>query len=146
MIEKIYQQMSIYQILKTEHDKVKAILQGLLLIDSKDQFHQVHMNLEKHIEGEERVLYPNLKQFPELEMNIKDAYDEHKEIKQLLKELIALPDQDDMFKQKLKLLIEKLNHHIDDEEKEVFPAAEKLLPKEDSEQIKNNYLKIEGKG
>ena len=62
-----------------------------------------------------------------------EALEEHKVLKTLLEEIAALTPADDEFDAKMKVLRENVEHHVEEEEKEMFPEAQKQL----SEKVRN---------
>jgi predicted transcriptional regulator len=58
-----------------------------------------------------------------------ESVEEHQIVKQLLQEL-AESDQDEQWEAKLKVLQENVEHHVQEEEKEIFKKAQKVLSKD----------------
>ena len=56
-----------------------------------------------------------------------EGYEEHHVADVLLDELLDVPPDTDVWKAKVKVLKENVEHHIKDEEEKLFPKAEKLL-------------------
>jgi hemerythrin-like domain-containing protein len=62
-----------------------------------------------------------------------EALEEHKLVKTLLGEIAALTPADDEFDAKMKVLQENVEHHVEEEETEMFPEAKKQL----SDEVRN---------
>ena len=62
-----------------------------------------------------------------------EALEEHKLVKTLLGEIAALTPADDEFDAKMKVLRENVEHHVEEEETEMFPEAKKQL----SDEVRN---------
>jgi hemerythrin-like domain-containing protein len=73
------------------------------------------MELEIHAELEEKLIYPAMN----------EAVEEHHLVHVLIKELKKLKPKDETFQAKFKVLGELVKHHIEEEEGEMLPKAEK---------------------
>jgi iron-sulfur cluster repair protein YtfE (RIC family) len=78
--------------------------------------------LDVHMKIEEEVFYPAIH---DLKTDIADSVDEgveeHHVAKLLIKELGSLSPQDDSWTAKVTVLIESVEHHVDEEEEQLFP-------------------------
>ncbi len=125
--------MDIFSMLKKDHTKVKALFKQFEAAKGakkREIAEEVFQELEVHTQVEEEVFYPALeveadKKGEEL---VREAYEEHHVVKLLMKELKALgKDEVDIFVAKFTVLQENVEHHIKEEENELFPKAKKLL-------------------
>ena len=66
----------------------------------------------------------------ELKKIVREGVEEHAQVKTLLSELSELKGTDKVFKAKLKVLIENVEHHVEEEEDEMFPLVEDELDEE----------------
>jgi iron-sulfur cluster repair protein YtfE (RIC family) len=98
-------------------------------------FEQIQDELDVHAAIEEQIFYPAVQEGRSAEAKdmVLEALEEHKVVKTLLEEIAALTPADDEFDAKMKVLQENVEHHVDEEEKEMFPEAKKQL----SEDIRN---------
>ena len=64
-----------------------------------------------------------------------EAYEEHNLVKQLLAELESEAKDQEQWTAKFTVLKENVEHHVEEEEGELFPKARKVLGKERSEEI-----------
>ena len=72
----------------------------------------------------------------ELKDMVLESIEEHKQIKTLLKELDSLKADNEKFDPKLKVLMENVEHHAEEEEEgKMFPKVEKLFSEEDLEAL-----------
>lgn len=80
-----------------------------------------------HATSEEDICYRALKQArPEhVTEEVLEAYEEHKQIKTLLGEIAGT--RNERFDAKLKVLKEDVEHHVEEEEGQMFPDAKKCL-------------------
>ena len=88
-----------------------------------------------HEDLEEKLLYPALKVHAEAKEIVLEGYQEHHVADVLLKELHALAADDERWGAKFKVLKENLEHHIEEEEGEMFRIARSVLPRDAREQL-----------
>ncbi len=83
-------------------------------------------------------------QDPRAGARVRRALEEHEAVTALLDELADLQPEDDEFDAKLMELAERVTHHAEDEEEEMFPLFERL-PKERQAEISEElrFRKIE---
>ena len=84
---------------------------------------------------EEKVLYPALKTHPEAKDIVLEGYQEHHVADLIVKELHALPKDDEKWGAKFKVLKESLEHHIKEEEGEMFRTARGLFSRDELQQM-----------
>jgi hemerythrin superfamily protein len=78
-----------------------------------------------HMEIEEKIFYPGVRGPVDDDDLMNEAVVEHAGAKELIEQLGLLKPDDPMFDAKIKVLSEQIQHHVDEEEKEMFPKAEK---------------------
>jgi len=85
--------------------------------------------LTMHTKIEETIFYPAVRGIDTEEAKdlVLEAYEEHHVVKMILKELPKLDPKADNFEAKMTVLKEMVEHHVDEEEKEMFPMAERKL-------------------
>ena len=65
-----------------------------------------------------------------------EGLEEHKQAKTLLREISALSDNSsDKFEAKLKVLMEDVEHHVEEEEEEMFPLVEDAFDEDQLEEL-----------
>jgi len=79
-----------------------------------------------HEELEERHLYPELRKASTTEELTLEAYQEHHVMDLLIEEISALKPGDEAFQPKVTVLQENTEHHIEEEEEELFPKVRKI--------------------
>jgi hemerythrin-like domain-containing protein len=84
---------------------------------------------------EEKVLYPALKAHPEAKDIVLEGYQEHHVADLIVKELHALPRDDEKWGAKFKVLKESIEHHIKEEEDEMFRTARGLFSRDELQQM-----------
>jgi hemerythrin superfamily protein len=100
--------------------------------------------LVAHAEAEEREVYPNLEQrAPEEKEEIEHSHEEHSEGHEKLLALLRVADVDgDDFEEKLEELVETVNHHLDEEERDVLNAAREKVPDEVRAELGRAFLSV----
>jgi hemerythrin-like domain-containing protein len=87
-----------------------------------------------HAEIEEKIFYPASKDARTEEMLL-EAVEEHLAAKRVIADLIETPPDDEHFDARMKVLKEQIEHHVEEEEDELFPEAKKVLDKERLEEL-----------
>ena len=84
--------------------------------------------LRVHSTIEEEIFYPAVQQLPakKAEEMTLEAYEEHAVVKLVLAELPGVDPEDERFDAKMTVLSELIEHHVDEEENEMFKTAKKL--------------------
>jgi hemerythrin superfamily protein len=94
----------------------------------KQIFDQIKKELDTHARIEESIFYPAMEKHEELKDMVLEAIEEHKQVKTLLKEMDNLVSDSEKFEPKLKVLIENVEHHAEEEEEgKMFPKVRKLV-------------------
>jgi len=122
--------MKATDLLKKQHVSVSKLFEELR--DSEDAgekealLEELADKLAAHATIEEKLFYPAVYTGDLAEM-LSEAVEEHLSMKRLLVDLLALDPDDDSFDAKVKVLEEQKDHHVKEEEKELFPRVEKLM-------------------
>ena len=90
--------------------------------------------LAVHAEIEEKLFYPESKQ-EDTEELLREAVEEHLSMKRILADLVDADIEDDQFEARMKVLKEQVEHHVEEEEKELFPKVRKACTKEELEDL-----------
>ncbi len=126
-------------LIKTDHDKMKDLLEQALDTDEPgervDLLHQIRNELMAHERMEEDVFYPALRGHAKAKDIVLEGYEEHHVIDMILDELLDVPEESDQWKAKLKVLQENIEHHIEEEEGEMFKQARRAFEKEQLEEL-----------
>jgi hypothetical protein len=91
---------------------------------------------------EEKVLYPALKAHPEAKDIVLEGYQEHHVADLIVSELHALPKDDEKWGAKFKVLKESIEHHIKEEEGEMFRTARGLFSRDELQQMGARMAKM----
>lgn len=123
--------MNAIQLLKDDHRKVERLFQKVKADkegkEHQELFEQIKAELEVHTHIEETIFYPKLKEEKELEDIVLEGIEEHHQAKMFLRELSNLKEDSEKFEPKLKVLMEDITHHVQEEEGEMFPKVEEIF-------------------
>ncbi|WP_085731276.1 MULTISPECIES: hemerythrin domain-containing protein [unclassified Pseudomonas] len=130
--------MNAIDLLKADHEKVKGILSQLsestdrALKKRVELLDKLEMEITIHTQLEEQILYPAFKEAggKEEDEMYYEAKEEHRTVDSLvLPDLKSTDPSTPEFAGRVKVVKELLEHHIEEEETEMFPKAKKLLGK-----------------
>ena len=91
------------------------------------------LNLHELIE--EKALYPALQPFAETREIVLEGFEEHHVADVVVNELHRLAADDERWAAKFKVLKENIEHHIQEEERNMFPVARTLLTREQQDAL-----------
>jgi hemerythrin superfamily protein len=136
--------------LTDQHQQVRDLFEEIERADEGEAFGFLETLadvLASHAAIEEQIFYPGVKR-PETEENLADSVQEHDEMKRQLAELLALDTEAEDYRPYVGRLKELVMHHVDDEEKKLFPKVSGLMNEQDLETMGNEleklYDKIQG--
>src|ERR671921_2290982 len=135
------EQMNAFQLLKEDHQKVSGLFQQLEPTTERAEktrtelFAKLKEELDIHAKIEESIFYPSIKQAAETREIVLEGFEEHHVIKMLLKELEAVPVDTEQWTAKLKVLQENVEHHVEEEEGEMFQKARQVLSEDEINQL-----------
>ena len=122
--------MNAIELLKEDHNQVSRLFQKVKATDEgehQELFKQIKAELDVHTHIEETIFYPKMKEEDELEDLVLEGVEEHHQAKMFLRELAGLTEDSEKFEPKLKVLMEDITHHVQEEEGEMFPKVEKIF-------------------
>ena len=133
--------MDAISLLKRDHDKVKSIMKELEPTTERAEktrtelFATLKTELTVHEIIEEEIFYPTLKQHPRAKEIVLEGYEEHNVVDMVMGELEALPVEDETWGAKAKVMIENIEHHIEEEEGEMFQKARQVFDRQELEDL-----------
>jgi iron-sulfur cluster repair protein YtfE (RIC family) len=127
--------MDAFKLLKRDHDEVKKMFKnyedaGDSAYKTKHQIaEQIFQELDVHETIEEEIFYPAVRENASKEgvEIVLESYEEHHVADLLIEELQSMDIEDERYDAKFKVLQENIEHHIQEEEAEMFPEAKKAL-------------------
>ena len=133
--------MDAITLLKTDHDKVKKLLTELESTTERgvktrsELFSTIKAELTVHEIIEEEIFYPELKAHPKAQDIVLEAFEEHHVVDLLMGELESLDVSDETWGAKALVMKENIEHHIEEEEGEMFTHARRVFDKEELENL-----------
>jgi iron-sulfur cluster repair protein YtfE (RIC family) len=130
--------MDAFELLKSDHEKVSKLFEEIESASGQGKrkvFAQLKGELDIHAHIEEKILYPALENTEEAREITLEAYEEHKVVKELLAELAAAGTPSDEWDAKLTVLKENVEHHVEEEEGDLFGKAREALSSEEIDRI-----------
>lgn len=127
--------MKATSLLEKQHRKVQAALKKLEAgrSDPAELLAEIANDLAAHMTIEQEIFYPAMLEVDET--LVLESFEQHAIAELALKRLLATDPEDETFHAKTIVLKELLEHHIKEEEKELFPKAEKTLGQERIESL-----------
>ena len=130
--------MNAVKMLKADHDRVQKLFKefeaaGERAYEKKRGIaEEVFTELEIHTKLEEEIFYPAVQARADKEGEelLAESLQEHHVVDVLMQEIKQLEPSDERFEAKMTVLIENVEHHIEEEEQEMLPDAKKKLGKE----------------
>jgi hemerythrin superfamily protein len=133
--------MNATKFLINDHNEVRGMFSKM--DSSKDPakrheiFNELHHALDAHARIEEELFYPMVEKLSDMRPLVVEARKEHDLFKSVLRDVAGMKAGDRDFAPKLKVLRETVEHHIDEEEKSMFPKVEKLCDKNTLDDLGN---------
>lgn len=119
--------MDALELLKQDHQAVKELFDQIDDAEDGKQrkklFDQIDTQLNIHAHIEETVFYPEMQKIDELKDMVEEALEEHQEVKTLLEEIEGRDPESDQFIASVEELMENVEHHVAEEEDEMFPKV-----------------------
>lgn len=142
--------MNIYQLLKKQHREVSALFKQIEKAQEKEPatvaalFNKVKVELGSHAKAEEEVFYTPIRLRSESEEGEElssEGKEEHHVIALLLGELSRLSVNTEEWKAKFTVLKEIVEHHVEEEENEIFAAAREIFSAQEARDIAEQMLR-----
>ena len=124
--------MNAMDLLKKQHKEVKGLFKKVDKTEDSRQrrqlMDQIVTALEGHTTIEEEIFYPAVRELEtkKAEEMINEAFEEHHVVKLVLAELPKVDPADERFEAKMTVLSELIEHHVEEEETEMFKLAKKI--------------------
>lgn len=120
------------KVLKKQHREVQALFKQVEKAEGanrrRDLMNQIVESLQLHMRIEEEIFYPAVREIGtrKAEELIMEAYEEHGVAKLVMQQLPAVDPEDERFEAKMTVFKELIEHHVDEEEQEMFKLADRI--------------------
>ena len=144
--------MDAITILRDDHDNVRKLFREFEGAgdDAKNEkrgiVDKIIEELTVHAFIEEELFYPAVRQLepqgsgePPEEL-VKEAEEEHAQVKTLLAELETMSPEDEYFDAKVTVVIDNVKHHAEEEEEEMFPKVREAVGRNDLQELGERML------
>lgn len=134
----------IIKVLKTDHQPLKKLIKVMKETENSMGARRTALEefgplLLEHAKAEEKVLYTFLKEQADMEEEGFEGDVEHGLAEQMLEEAKSTNDED-LWSARVKVLAELVEHHLDEEENEIFPEFKKNSELEERKILAADYL------
>jgi hypothetical protein len=133
--------MDAMSLLKEDHRKVKKMLEELESTTERgvktreELFMKVKQELVVHEAIEEDIFYPALKEHPKTKEIALEGYEEHHVVDTVMAEIEGVAYDDEKWGAKFSVMKENLEHHIEEEEGEMFEQAKQVFDQDELTQL-----------
>jgi hemerythrin-like domain-containing protein len=148
--------MNLYELLHRDHEKIKSLFEQLEAAGEDREnrreslFASLFRELDVHSQAEEKFFYSQLRSEDETRELTLESLDEHKMVRRLLGELESMDKGTPEWTAKCRTLRESVEGHVEMEEQELFPMAQRVLEDEeaagiaeDIESFKEEHTELE---
>jgi hemerythrin-like domain-containing protein len=140
------QQMTAIELLTEQHREVEQLFEEFEQADEADEkqaiFDEIADKLAVHARIEEQFFYPAVRAKKTEDM-VLEAFVEHTSIKRLLGDLLTADPEEASFDAQVKVLKEQVEHHVEEEEDQLFPAANKVLDQDELEAVAQEMASLQ---
>ena len=133
--------MNAITILQEDHDKMRKLLEELETTTERglkiraELFSTIKGELTIHEIIEEEIFYPELKAHPKAKDIVLEGFEEHHVVDMVMKELEETPVDDETWGAKAKVMKENVEHHMEEEEGEMFKQARSVFDRDELEDL-----------
>jgi hemerythrin superfamily protein len=136
--------VDIYSLIKRDHQEVASLFRRLKAAEgfsetSEQLFAQLREELELHAHAEEQVWYPALREAEGTQELVEEALNDHALVQDFLDELAATRVDDEAWNDKLEVLEEHVENHIEEEEADIFDVARQLFNAEQAAELAQRW-------
>jgi hypothetical protein len=144
--------MDALSLLKADHDKVKKMLaEGEETTERAEKtrtelFETLKAEMMIHERIEEEIFYPALKSHPKAKDIVLEGYEEHHVVDEIMGELEETDVSDETWSAKFKVMKENIEHHIEEEEGEMFKQARSVFDTDELETLGARMMELKQLG
>lgn len=136
--------MTIFESIRDDHETQRTLIGILTATEGesdgrREVWPKLKRELEAHAAAEERYFYVPLMEHDMTQDAARHSVAEHKELDDFVEQLEGYDMSGPKWLPTAKELCERLIHHLDEEEQEVFPVAGKVLSDDAKTRLANDY-------
>ncbi len=107
-------------------------------------FKELEKSVSSHVKAEENTFFTLIRNHPKFKDATMEGYEEHRVHENVIRGLKKVSDKDRRLEQ-MKIYCEFLEHHLDEEEENLFPRFKKYAALQTKRKISKNYVKVRKK-
>jgi hemerythrin-like domain-containing protein len=133
--------MNAIALLKEDHEKAKKLMDELEKTTERgvktreEKWTKLLKELTIHENIEEEIFYPALMEHPKAKDIVLEALEEHHLVDDIVEQLKGTPFDDEHWSAKFKVTKENVEHHIEEEETEMFKISRQVFSTEELEEL-----------
>jgi hemerythrin HHE cation binding domain-containing protein len=133
--------MDAFKLLEDDHDRFKSMLEEIDSTTERavktrpEMLADLKQRLTVHETIEEEILYPALEALAKTHDIALEGFEEHHVVDEIMAELEATPVDEETWGAKFTVMKENLEHHIEEEEGEMFPKGRQVLDGDQIEEL-----------
>jgi hypothetical protein len=133
--------MDALQLLEKDHTKFKGLMDDIeptterAVKTREELFTKLRKELQVHETIEEEIFYPALKEHPKAKDLVLEAYEEHNVVDMVMGEIESVAYDDETWAAKFTVLKENLEHHIEEEETDMWKKARQVFDDDELEEL-----------
>ena len=133
--------MNAVELLRNEHEQMRKLLKdGEKASHGADRERRellatLRTELQAHERIEEEIFYPALRKHERAKELVLESFEEHHVVDTILGEIEGLRLSSEQWPAKFKVMTENIEHHIEEEETQLLPMAERLLKKSELDDL-----------
>lgn len=118
-------------LLRRQHEEVISKFKQFEKATTENQKRKLFVDiadaLAAHATIEEKLFYPAAYRGEELQDTLREAVEEHLSAKRIISDLLSMEVEDEQFDAKVKVLRDLVEHHVEEEQGEIFPEVKKQM-------------------
>lgn len=134
---------SIIDALIEHHEEIRDLMEKGN--NDRDAFLKLKKHLDIHHQIEEDILLSKLNTMDEIKEESLESQEEHFVLNMLLLDLADFPIDHKRWPVKYKVMSEIIEHHLDEEEEDLFPEAKEQLDKAELEEMGARFMELKEK-
>ncbi len=132
--------MDAIDLLTQEHERFRSLMEEIAATSDGDSnreelLERFRREISAHERVEEEIFYPALMEHPKAKEDVLEGVEEHHAVDVLLDELVDVPVDDERWGAKFTVIKENVEHHLEEEEGEMFDKARDLLDDDELEEL-----------
>ena len=130
--------MNAIDLLEKQHREVEQLFKKFEKAEGEEEkqslFEEIGDKLAIHAGIEEKHFYPATRT-ARTEDQLREAVEEHLSVKRIIADLLEMEPSNPQFEPKVLVLKEQVEHHVEEEEEELFPKVKKMLSRDELDDL-----------